>query len=65
MYEHEPVTLTQDIEVGKPVRPQLALRVSNAAAAWKKVYLCFEFRRMPVKKKNCLLETPRFGFGSI
>ncbi|KAL0374698.1 UNVERIFIED_CONTAM: DNA ligase 4 [Sesamum radiatum] len=28
----------QDIEVGKPVRPQLALRVSNAAAAWKKLH---------------------------
>ncbi|KAG5594743.1 hypothetical protein H5410_035975 [Solanum commersonii] len=28
----------QDIEVGKPVRPQLALRVSNASAAWKKLY---------------------------
>ncbi|KAL3644155.1 hypothetical protein CASFOL_012087 [Castilleja foliolosa] len=28
----------QDIEVGKPVRPQLAMRVSNAAAAWKKLH---------------------------
>ncbi|KAK6139800.1 hypothetical protein DH2020_026476 [Rehmannia glutinosa] len=28
----------QDIEVGKPVRPQLALRVSNAAAGWKKLH---------------------------
>nr|XP_017259048.1 PREDICTED: DNA ligase 4 isoform X1 [Daucus carota subsp. sativus] len=28
----------QDIEVGKPVRPQLALRVSNAAGAWKKLH---------------------------
>ncbi|KAL8096103.1 hypothetical protein AgCh_037168 [Apium graveolens] len=28
----------QDIEVGKPVRPQLALRVSNAASAWKKLH---------------------------
>ncbi|KAL6559046.1 DNA ligase (ATP) [Orobanche hederae] len=28
----------QDIEVGKPVRPQLALRVTNAAAAWKKLH---------------------------
>ncbi|XP_019197873.1 PREDICTED: DNA ligase 4 isoform X1 [Ipomoea nil] len=28
----------QDIEVGKAVRPQLALRVSNAAAAWKKLH---------------------------
>ncbi|KAL0346903.1 UNVERIFIED_CONTAM: DNA ligase 4 [Sesamum calycinum] len=28
----------QDIEVGKPVRPQLALRVSNAATAWKKLH---------------------------
>ncbi|XP_069142833.1 DNA ligase 4 isoform X3 [Solanum lycopersicum] len=28
----------QDIEVGKPVRPQLALRVSNVSAAWKKLY---------------------------
>ncbi|XP_027071006.2 DNA ligase 4-like [Coffea arabica] len=28
----------QDIEVGKPVRPQLALRVSNASAAWKKLH---------------------------
>ncbi|KAL9270517.1 DNA ligase 4-like protein [Drosera capensis] len=26
----------QDIEVGKAIRPQLAMRVSNAAAAWKK-----------------------------
>lgn len=28
----------QDIEVGKPVRPQLALRVSNATSAWKKLH---------------------------
>ncbi|KAK1366741.1 DNA ligase [Heracleum sosnowskyi] len=28
----------QDIEVGKPVRPQLALRVGNAAGAWKKLH---------------------------
>ncbi|KAK9055271.1 hypothetical protein SSX86_026353 [Deinandra increscens subsp. villosa] len=28
----------QDIEVGKAVRPQLALRVSNAASAWKKLH---------------------------
>ncbi|XP_058068176.1 DNA ligase 4 [Magnolia sinica] len=28
----------QDIEVGKPVRPQLALRVSDAATAWKKLH---------------------------
>ncbi|XP_047258339.1 DNA ligase 4 isoform X1 [Capsicum annuum] len=28
----------QDIEIGKPVRPQLALRVSNASAAWKKLH---------------------------
>ncbi|XP_075077721.1 DNA ligase 4 isoform X3 [Nicotiana tabacum] len=28
----------QDIEVGKAVRPQLALRVSNASAAWKKLH---------------------------
>ncbi|KAL8480268.1 hypothetical protein ACS0TY_026986 [Phlomoides rotata] len=28
----------QDIEVGKAVRPQLALRISNAAAAWKKLH---------------------------
>ncbi|XP_078439017.1 DNA ligase IV [Wolffia australiana] len=28
----------QDIEVGKPVRPQLAMRVSNAATAWKKFH---------------------------
>ncbi|PKI34415.1 hypothetical protein CRG98_045196 [Punica granatum] len=27
----------QDIEVGKPVRPQLAVRVGNAATAWKKI----------------------------
>ncbi|CAM8962978.1 unnamed protein product [Rhodiola kirilowii] len=26
----------QDIEVGKPVRPQLAFRAANASAAWKK-----------------------------
>ncbi|XP_059460885.1 DNA ligase 4-like [Corylus avellana] len=28
----------QDIEVGKAVRPQLAMRVANAAAAWKKLH---------------------------
>ncbi|XP_075509574.1 DNA ligase 4 [Primulina tabacum] len=28
----------QDIEVGKPVRPQLAMRVSNSAVAWKKLH---------------------------
>ncbi|OWM84404.1 hypothetical protein CDL15_Pgr020644 [Punica granatum] len=28
----------QDIEVGKPVRPQLAVRVGNAATAWKKLH---------------------------
>ncbi|KAK4775383.1 hypothetical protein SAY86_010318 [Trapa natans] len=28
----------QDIEVGKPVRPQLAMRVNNAATAWKKFH---------------------------
>ncbi|EPS70380.1 hypothetical protein M569_04378, partial [Genlisea aurea] len=28
----------QDIELGKPVRPQLALRISNVAAAWKKLH---------------------------
>jgi hypothetical protein len=28
----------QDIEVGKVVRPQLAMRASNASAAWKKVF---------------------------
>uniref|UniRef100_A0ACD5UTE0 Uncharacterized protein n=1 Tax=Avena sativa TaxID=4498 RepID=A0ACD5UTE0_AVESA len=28
----------QDIEVGKAVRPQLALRVSNASSAWKKLH---------------------------
>ncbi|GAB2224917.1 hypothetical protein Droror1_Dr00005697 [Drosera rotundifolia] len=28
----------QDIEVGKAIRPQLAMRVSNAAAAWKKLH---------------------------
>ncbi|KAL2481826.1 DNA ligase 4 [Abeliophyllum distichum] len=28
----------QDIEVGKPVRPQLALRISNSTAAWKKLH---------------------------
>ncbi|KAK9269791.1 hypothetical protein L1049_001569 [Liquidambar formosana] len=28
----------QDIEVGKAVRPQLAMRVSDAAAAWKKLH---------------------------
>lgn len=27
----------QDIEVGKAVRPQLAMRVADATAAWKKV----------------------------
>ncbi|XP_062183911.1 putative DNA ligase 4 [Phragmites australis] len=28
----------QDIEVGKAVRPQLAMRISNASAAWKKLH---------------------------
>ncbi|KAF8033682.1 hypothetical protein BT93_C0069 [Corymbia citriodora subsp. variegata] len=28
----------QDIEVGKAVRPQLAMRIDNAAAAWKKLH---------------------------
>lgn len=28
----------QDIEVGKAVRPQLAMRVSNASSAWKKLH---------------------------
>ncbi|KAM7273454.1 hypothetical protein ACFE04_028118 [Oxalis oulophora] len=28
----------QDIEVGKPVRPQLAMRIANANAAWKKLH---------------------------
>ncbi|KAF5956535.1 hypothetical protein HYC85_003760 [Camellia sinensis] len=28
----------QDIEVGKPVRPQLAMRVGNANTAWKKLH---------------------------
>ncbi|KAJ1272656.1 hypothetical protein BS78_06G220100 [Paspalum vaginatum] len=28
----------QDIEIGKAVRPQLAMRVSNASAAWKKLH---------------------------
>ncbi|KAI3811462.1 hypothetical protein L1987_21186 [Smallanthus sonchifolius] len=28
----------QDIEIGKAVRPQLALRVANAASAWKKLH---------------------------
>ncbi|KAI8565875.1 hypothetical protein RHMOL_Rhmol03G0295200 [Rhododendron molle] len=28
----------QDIEVGKPVRPQLAMRVGNANNAWKKLH---------------------------
>ncbi|KAL6652074.1 hypothetical protein ACP70R_010999 [Stipagrostis hirtigluma subsp. patula] len=28
----------QDIEVGKAVRPQLAMRVSDASAAWKKLH---------------------------
>ncbi|GJN26520.1 hypothetical protein PR202_gb14455 [Eleusine coracana subsp. coracana] len=28
----------QDIEVGKAVRPQLAMRTSNASAAWKKLH---------------------------
>ncbi|XP_068641207.1 DNA ligase 4 [Aristolochia californica] len=28
----------QDIEVGKAVRPQLAMRVSDAASAWKKLH---------------------------
>lgn len=37
------ILLFQDIEVGKAVRPQLAMRVSDAHAAWKKVYfqICF------------------------
>lgn len=32
------IFLFQDIEVGKAVRPQLAMRVSDAHAAWKKVF---------------------------
>ncbi|GAB2291421.1 hypothetical protein Dimus_025677 [Dionaea muscipula] len=28
----------QDIEAGKAIRPQLAMRVSNAAAAWRKLH---------------------------
>ncbi|GFZ21906.1 DNA ligase IV [Actinidia rufa] len=28
----------QDIEVGKPVRPQLAMRIDNANIAWKKLH---------------------------
>ncbi|KAI3951036.1 hypothetical protein MKW92_006920 [Papaver armeniacum] len=28
----------QDIEIGKAVRPQLALRISDAASAWKKLH---------------------------
>lgn len=28
----------QDIEIGKAVRPQLAMRVSNGSAAWKKLH---------------------------
>jgi hypothetical protein len=36
-----PMLYDQDIEVGKAVRPQLALRVSNASSAWKKVFPCF------------------------
>lgn len=31
--------LNQDIDVGKAVRPQLAMRVSNASTAWKKVFV--------------------------
>ncbi|VFQ70225.1 unnamed protein product [Cuscuta campestris] len=31
----------QDIEVGKAVRPQLALRANTADVAWKRVLLCF------------------------
>ncbi|XP_022857520.1 DNA ligase 4 isoform X3 [Olea europaea var. sylvestris] len=30
--------VVQDIEVGKPVRPQLALRINNTTAAWKKLH---------------------------
>lgn len=35
----------QDIEVGKAVRPQLALRVSDVNAAWKKVSIRDMFPR--------------------
>ncbi|XP_041996130.1 DNA ligase 4-like isoform X1 [Salvia splendens] len=38
LQDHSQRHKRQDIEVGKPVRPQLALRVSNAAAAWKKLH---------------------------
>jgi hypothetical protein len=32
------ILYNQDIEVGKAVRPQLAMRVRDASAAWKKVF---------------------------
>jgi hypothetical protein len=38
--------LFQDIEVGKAVRPQLAMRVSDAHAAWKKVSSSIFFKKV-------------------
>lgn len=35
--EYRSVYQLQDIEVGKAVRPQLAVRVGDATGAWKKV----------------------------
>lgn len=35
--EYRYVYQLQDIEVGKAVRPQLAMRVGDATGAWKKV----------------------------
>ncbi|KAI3443409.1 hypothetical protein Pfo_000074 [Paulownia fortunei] len=68
----------QDIEVGKPVRPQLALRVSNAAAAWKKLHgkevvveCKFDGDRIQIHKNGAeinffsrnFLDHPEYGHG--
>ncbi|KAL1555222.1 DNA ligase (ATP) [Salvia divinorum] len=68
----------QDIEVGKPVRPQLALRVSNAAAAWKKLHgkevvveCKFDGDRIQIHKNGAdikffsrnFLDHPEYGYG--
>lgn len=44
LYKHYiDIFFFQDIEVGKPVRPQLAMRIGNSAAAWKKVSNAYLF----------------------
>ncbi|KAK2980820.1 hypothetical protein RJ640_020472 [Escallonia rubra] len=68
----------QDIEVGKPVRPQLALRVGNSSAAWKKLHgkevvveCKFDGDRIQIHKKGKeinffsrnFLDHPEYGHG--